>query len=180
MTGFFFANKHSREFYMAMEEAHRPLLPERTRNDYIIAGRHGTVDFNSETYKTRPIPVDICFISDNVQNLQTLAREIAFWLSGKGILYFDDEPGLAYDAVVYQTVNTEQLITAKRATVVFECQPFAKTINFRQSINPEMTGGTVIPVENKGTQATPCLIYVTNTGDTPITNLKITRRATRQ
>lgn len=162
---------------MAMEDAERPLLPELRRNDYKITGRHGTVDFGNETYNTRQILVDICFISDDVQNLQTLARDIAFWLSGKGLLWFDDEPDKAYDAVVYKGVNADQLIRAKRATVIFECQPFAKTIHHLQSINPAISNGVIIAVESNGTQSTPCLIFVRNTGTTVMTNLRITRRA---
>jgi len=177
MIGFFFANRHSREFWLAMENAHRPLLPELNRNDYEVEGRHGTVDFGNETYRTRPIPVEICFISDTVQNLQTLARDIAFWLSGKGILFFDDEPGLAYDAVVYEPVDTEQIIRTKRATVIFECQPFAKTINFLQSINPNIPSGHTVDIMSNGTQATPGIITIRNTGSTNISDITIIRRA---
>ena len=177
MTGFFFAGRHSNEFWMAMEDAHRPLLPELRRNDYEISGRHGTIDFGNETRATRPIPVEICFISDNVRNLQTVARDIAFWLSGKGSLRFDDEPGLAYDAVVYDAVDTEQLIRTKRATVVFECQPFAKTINFLQSINPGVASGHTIDILSNGTQPTHGIIIIRNTGDTPITDITVIRRA---
>lgn len=177
MTGFFFADKHSREFWMAMEDASRPLLPELRRNDYEITGRHGTVDFGGETYATRQITVDICFISDNVTNLQETARSISLWLSGSGLLWFDDECHRAYTAKVYMGVDTEQLIRAKRASVVFECQPFARTIHYLQNIHAGVSGGTVIPVESGGTQPTPCLIFVRNTGSTALTNLRITRRA---
>lgn len=177
MTGFFFANKHSREFWLAMEDAVRPLLPELGRNDYTLTGRHGTVNFGNETYKTRQIAAEICFISDNVRNLQTLAREIAFWLSGKGILFFDDEPDLAYDAIIYQAIDTEQLIRTKRATVVFECQPFAKTIHFLQSLSPSVGNGYTVDITSNGTHPTPGIITIRNTGNVPVTNITITRRA---
>ena len=53
MTGFFFANRHSREFNsVVMESAARGLLPSLRRNDYEISGRHGTVDFGGETNNT--------------------------------------------------------------------------------------------------------------------------------
>ena len=178
MIGFFFADKHSREFLMAMEDAERPLLPELRRNDYEIAGRHGTVDFGGETYATRQIPVEICFISDNISNLQTLARKIAHWLSGKGILWFDDEPDKAYDAVVYAAIDTEQLIRTKRASMIFESQPFAKTINFLQSINPGVTSGHTVNIFSNGTQPTPTsIIILQNTGNVAVNNVAITRRA---
>ena len=178
MIGFFFADKHSREFNLvAMEDAKRGLLPSLRRNDYEISGRHGTVNFGNETYDTRQVTVDIAFLSVNEEILQELARDIAYWLSGRGLLYFDDEPHRAYDAVVYEPVDTDQIIRAKRASVTFECQPFAKTINFRQSINTSMSSGNKIPIESQGTQPTPCIIFFRNTGNTVITNLRITRRA---
>ena len=178
MIGFFFTNRHSREFNVAvMEDASRGLLPALRRNDYEITGRHGTIDFGNETYNTRRIIVDICFISQDEQNLQVLAREIAHWLSGKGLLYFDDEPDKAYDAVVYQAVDTEQLIRAKRAPVIFECQPFAKTINFLQSVNPNTGNGDMIPIYSNGTQSTPAIITIRNTGSTGINNIRIIRGA---
>jgi len=177
MIGFFFANRHSTSFWLAMENAHRPLLPAANSNEYTITGRHGTVDFGGETYQKRYITVDICFISNNVRDLQALARDIAFWLSGRGILYFDDEPDKAYDAVVHQAVDTAQIIRTKRASVVFECQPFAKTRNFLQSINAGLTSGDMVSVTSQGTQRTPCIVILRNTGTTNITNLSITRRA---
>ncbi|MCL2197317.1 MAG: phage tail family protein [Defluviitaleaceae bacterium] len=181
MVGFFFADKHSRDFdIVVMEVAHRGLLPPKRRNDYEISGRHGTVDFGGETFATRQISVEICFISRDEEQLQELARDIAFWLSGKGLLFFDDEPHRAYNAVVYQSVDTEQIITAKRATVIFECQPFAKTIHQIQSNNPNIASGTMIPIYSHGTQSTPCLIVLQNTGNTNITNIRFTRRATRR
>jgi len=178
VIGFFFADQHSKDFnVMAMENASRGLLPSLRRNDYEINGRHGTVDFGGETYNTRQLPVDICFISAGEPELQILARNVAHWLSGKGLLFFDDEPDKAYNAVVYNAVDTEQLITAKRATVVFECQPFAKTIHHRQSINAGVASGRTIPINSHGTQQTPCLIFLRNTGTTTTTNVRITRRA---
>ena len=178
MIGFFFASRHSREFNIAvMEDAARGLLPSLRRNDYKITGRHGTTDFGNETYDTRQITVDICFISKDEPNLQVLAREIAHWLSGKGLLYFDDEPTKAYDAVVYQAVDTDQLIRAKRASVTFECQPFAKTINFLQSTNPSVNSGSTINIYSHGTQSTPAIITIRNIGNSNINNIKVIRRA---
>ncbi len=177
MVGFFFNNMHSKEFDIAMEDAARGLLPSLRRNDYEITGRHGTVDYGNETYNTRQITVDIGFISDNVSNLQLKAREIAYWLSGKGILYFDDEPDKAYNARIYEAVNTEQLIRAKRASVTFECQPFATSINYFQSINTGVSSGKEIQVVSKGSQPTPCIIIIKNTCGINISNITITRKA---
>jgi predicted phage tail component-like protein len=179
MTGFFFNNRHSREFWLFMENAHRPLLPELRRNDYEISGRHGTVSFGGETYATRQIAVDITFVEKDVTRLQTLAREIAAWLGRgtKGLLWFDDEIGMGYDAVVYEAVDTQQIIRTKRASVVFECQPLAKTIHFLQSIHGDVSSGHIMDVFSNGTMPTPVIIIITNTGAISTNNIRITRRA---
>ena len=190
MTGFFFANRHSREFaqefregtgevaHVVMEGASRGLLPSLRRNDYEISGRHGTVDFGGETNDTRQIPVNITLVCRDEATLRELAHEVAFWLRGKGLLFFDDNPARAFDAVVYESVDAEELIAAKRATVVFECQPFAKTINFLQSINPSIASGHTVDIFSNGTQPTPTsMIIMQNTGGVAITGLKIIRRA---
>lgn len=177
MIGFFFNNRHSKEFDIAMEQAARGLLPSLRRNDYEITGRHGTVDYGNETYNTRQIVIDICFLDENVSNLQLKARDIAYWLSGKGVLYFDDEPDKAYNARVYDAVDTEQLIRAKKATVIFECQPFANSINYLQNNYPNATSGAEMTVISNGTQPTPCIISIKNIGVANISNITITRKA---
>jgi predicted phage tail component-like protein len=180
MIGFFFNNRHSKEFYMAMETAGRGLLPSLRRNDYIITGRHGTVNYGNETYNTRQIRVDIAFLTDNLPDLQLLARNIAYWLSGKGILYFDDEPDKAYDAQIYEAVDTAQLITAKRASVVFECQPFAKSIYYLQNNYVGTASGEAMSLTSEGTQPTPCIIYLRNTGSSNINSITVTRKAVKR
>lgn len=177
MIGFFFNNKHSKEFDIAMEQAGRGLLPSLRRNDYEITGKHGTIDYGNETYNTRQIPIDIAFISENVSDLQLKARDVAYWLSGKGMLIFDDEPDKAYDAKVYVAVDAEQLIRCKRASVTFECQPFAYSINYFQNNYSGVKNYQEMEVTSKGTQPTPCIIIIKNTGTINISNISITRRA---
>ena len=179
MIGFFFAGRHSQEFEnVVMERAKRGLLPSLRRNDYEISGRDGTVDFGGETNDTRQIPVNITLVSKDEFILQELAHEVAHWLRGKGLLIFDDNPTRAFDAVIYDAVDVDELVTAKRATVVFECQPLAKTIHFLQSINPGIGNGHVVDIFSHGTQPTPTsIIILKNTGSVAINNITITRRA---
>ncbi|MCL2248679.1 MAG: phage tail family protein [Oscillospiraceae bacterium] len=177
MIGFFFSNRHSSDFWLAMEDARRPLLPAKRQNTMQIAGRDGTLSLGDETYETSPIPVDICFISDNVENLQKVAREIAHWLSGKGRLIFDDEPDKHYQAVVYGQIDTEQLIRFKRATVTFECQPAARSNRLNQELSNGIASGHTTLIENSGTHHTGGTIMITNTGNVAINNIRITRRA---
>jgi len=181
MVGFFFAGKHSLDFKnVVMAYAQRGLRPSIRRNDYEISGRDGTVDFGEETFDTHPIPINIYLLGTDENNLRELAREVAFWLSGKGSLRFDDEPHREHDAAVYNSIDAEQFFNAKRATVTFECQPFAKSINFLQSVNPGIPPGFVANISSEGTQRTPARITLRNTGNTTITNLTVSRRALRR
>lgn len=178
MIGFFFANRHSSEFNtMAMVTSSRTLLPPMRRNDYQVAGRDGTVDFGGETYDTRQPTIDICFIDRDAHNLQALSHEVAHWLSGKGLLIFDDNPTKALDAVIYEGVEAEELYIAKRASVTFECQPDYKTISPLQSLNPDTASGNVIDIFSHGTRPTPGLFILRNTGNVALNNIVITRRS---
>lgn len=177
MITFFFKDKHSNEFNLALENASRGLLPSLRPSSYIINGRHGTVDFGNETYDTRQITVDIVFISLNTEDLQKLAREIAYWLSGSGMLIFSDEPDKSYQAKVYDAVDTEQLIRAKKCSITFECQPFAQSINYNQIDELKAHNGKNIIVNSIGTQKTPCRIIIRNVGTVNINNIEITRKA---
>jgi len=177
VTGFFFNTQHSRDFWMSMEDAHRPLLPELRRNEYEITGRHGTVSFGGETYGKRYIDVDFVFIDKNVRDLHILARKLAHWLSGEGLLWFDDEPDKAYDAKVYTAVDTDQIVRTKRASVTFECQPFAKSIHFLQSVHGGVSSGHIMHIYSHGTVPTPAIIIITNTGNISTSDIIIRRRA---
>jgi len=177
MIGFFFKNQHSRDFWMSMESAARPLLPQLRRGEYEIAGRHGTVQFGSETYAKRYIDIDIAFARRDARDLQTLARQLAHWLSGEGLLWFDDEPDKAYDAKIYDAVDTEQLLRVGRASITFECQPFARSIHFLQNVQANAQSGSVAQIYSHGTVDTPAIIILTNTGDLAMGDVWVSRRA---
>jgi len=162
---------------MAMENTARGLLPSKRRNDYEVSGRDGTVSIGNATYNTRQVTIDICFIDRNPHNLQLFARDVAQWLSGTGILFFDDEPQRAYDATIYATIDAEELVVAKRASVIFECQPFAKSISPLQSLNHNIASGNQINIFSHGTHPTPGIFILRNTGTVAINNIVITRRS---
>jgi len=113
------------------------------------------------------------------QTLRAKAREMARWLSGKGMLVFDDEPDKAYDAAVYGYVGIEQLelLPAGLLTVTFECQPFAESLEYRQVNIPSITEKPYNIVANvTGTAETCCIITLKNNGSTNIEGITITRK----
>lgn len=180
MIGFTFRNIHSSTFGIGVRSVDRSLIPGLRKNEFVIPGRHGTLDFGLNTYEKRPIQVRIGLLKKaNWQELREKAREIASWLSGKGMLIFDDETDKAYDAAVYNYVGIEQieLLPAGLLEVTFECQPFAESLEYRQVNIPSITEKPYNIVANvTGTAETCCIITLKNNGSTNIEGITITRK----
>ena len=181
MIGFTFRNIHSSTFNIGVKSDDRSLVPELRRNEFIIPGRHGTIDFGLNTYEKRPISATIGLMKNaSWEELRAKAREIARWLSGKGMLIFDDEPDKAYNASVYSYIGIEQieLLPIGTVGVVFECQPFAESLEYRQvNISNITTKPYEIPLNVDGTSETGCIITIKNIGITNVNNISIRRKA---
>lgn len=181
MIGFTFKNIHSSTFNIGVRSDDRSLIPELRKNEFVIPGRHGTIDYGLNTYEKRPITMGLGLLKNtNWEQLRSQARDIAKWLSGKGMLIFDDEPDKAYDAAVYSYVGIEQIqsLPAGLATVTFECQPFAESLEYRQVNIPSITTKPFeVPVQVNGTSESCCIITIKNTGTTNISNITIRRKA---
>jgi len=175
--GFTFNDKHSRDFNIVAKSDDRSLLPQKRRNEFIVPGRDGALDYGNNTYGKRVISVVIAFATHKFPDLRAAARTAAHWLSGSGLLIFDDEPDKAYRAKVYEPLSISQLATTGETTVPFDCNPFAENPYFNQIVE----NFTDNPHENKvttnGTQDTPCLIYIKNIGTTSISKITLTRKA---
>ena len=59
MIGFTFRNIPSSNFNIGVKSDDRSLIPELRKNEFVIPGRHGTVDFGLNTYEKRPISLKI-------------------------------------------------------------------------------------------------------------------------
>ena len=180
MIGFTFRNIHSSTFGIGVKSLDRSLIPALRKNEFTIPGRHGTIDFGLNTYEKRSIQVKIGLLKNTDWiELRKKAREIAKWLSGKGMLIFDDEPDKAYDAAVYNYVGLEQidLLPAGLLEVTFECQPFAESLEYRQVYVPSITTKPFnVKVNVAGTAETGCIITIKNIGQTNIEGIIITRK----
>ena len=180
MIGFTFRNIHSSTFGIGVRSVDRSLIPELRKNEFVIPGRHGTVDFGLNTYEKRLIQVRVGLLENaDWFAFRTKAREIASWLSGKGSLVFDDELDKAYDAAVYNYVGIEQIqaLPAGIVTIVFECQPFAESLEYQQTNVPSITTKPYNIFANvAGTSETCCIITIKNTGDSNIEGITITRK----
>ena len=181
MIGIQFRNIHSSTFKIGVKSVNRSVLPARRKNEFTIPGRHGTIDYGLNTYEKRKIPVKITvFENTTFEELKENVRDIAQWLSGDGILFFDDEPDKVYQASVYDAVDADQLLEClpyDSFTVNFECQPFAESLEYQEVNAPHITTNPKeISVTVDGTAETGCIITVKNTGATSVTGISIRRK----
>ena len=176
--GFTFAGKHISAIRgVAMRSMNRNLKPALRKNTAEIPGRDGWLDFGGDTYAGRQISVQIGFAPGSFAELRQAARQVAGWLSGSGLLIFDDEPDKAYKAQVIGQIDLEQLRFFGAADVEFECQPFAEALGYDQLVTDVTTAPAEITLTNKGTQRCPCLIVIRNTGTTDIDGLILTSKS---
>ena len=132
MVGFTFANTHSSAYGIYAKSINRTIAPSLRKNEFVIPGRHGTIDYGLNTYDKRLISVELNLIKNKLTDLRKQARDVAYWLSKTGMLIFDDEKDKAYQARVYSEIDIEQIATRGISTVIFECQPFAESLEYKQ------------------------------------------------
>ena len=115
------------DFQIIAKSVDRPILPALRKREMAIPGKHGTYSFGSDIYDNRIISVLIQYIGATFNDLRLRARDIAAWLSQTSYkeLIFSDEPDKYYLAKIYDPVALESLYRVGKATVQFECQPFA-------------------------------------------------------
>ncbi|QAT43437.1 distal tail protein Dit [Aminipila luticellarii] len=180
MIGLSFRNIHSSFFGIGVRSDDRSVIPELRKNEFTIPGKHGATDYGMNTYEKRTISVILGLMENaNHEELRLKARDIAKWLSGQGMLIFDDEPDKAYEAGVYGYIGIEQieLVPAGILTVNFECQPFAESLEYRQ-VNTQLTASPAeVNTQVNGSIETCCIITIKNMGDTDIKDINIKRKA---
>lgn len=184
MLGFSFRGIHSSEFKIGVRSDNRTLLPSKRKNTFVIPGADGEIDFNDPddyTYEPRNISV-VMFLYDNDHwtDLRKSARDVAYWLSGRGRLVFDDEPDMMYEAIIYDQIDMEQfnLLPVGGVEISFECQPIAESIHYRQSYNPIINSSDYEATLNvNGNRKTGCIITIINNGTTPVKDIILKRKA---
>ena len=144
MLGFVYGDKHSNDFGIVAKSVSRPILPSLRKRELIIPSRHGTYDFGNNAYENRSISVLLQYIGNSFNELRIRARNIAAWLGNMtyATLTFDDEPDKYYLAKIYNALDLETLFRLGKATVQFECQPFAL---YQESSGVDLTWDTALP-----------------------------------
>jgi len=99
-------------------------------------------------------------------------RQIISEFAGQFRIYFWDEPGIYYDAEMYEspTVTEFQRQVEREAILPLRCFPFA--LSERKSHS--WVGGEIFRnLDYKGTQNTPPVLTIINNGNTTITRFDI-------
>lgn len=178
--GFTFNNKHSDEMGIIMQSADRTILPVKRKSKYEIPGKDGAYFDGNSNYEERNIRVQI-HISGKERTIEALRqriREIAKWLSAdEALLIFDDEPDKAYTASIDTGLSLEQLRVWGQCELIFSCQPFAESVQYLTDTKDITENNDSLTVQVNGTQDTPCIITVKNTGTVNITGITIRRKA---
>ena len=121
-------NKNSYDDYsFIVKSVDRPILPTLNKKEITIPGRHGTWDFEGNTYENRIISVEFKYQGTTFNNLRLKAREIAQWLSQTTYkeLTFSDEPDKYYLAKIYDSIGLQNVLRTGQGNIKFECKPFA-------------------------------------------------------
>jgi len=161
MIGFTYNSLHSYDDYnIVAKSVNRPILPALRKRELIIPGRHGTYDFGGNTYDNRLVSVLLQYIGSTFFDLRSRARDIAAWLSQTSYkeLSFDDEPDKYYLAKVYDQVELETFLRSGKATINFECQPFAYYV---ETNTEETVLDSDIPLDSWKTLDPPSAVAVT-------------------
>lgn len=174
MIGFTFNNVHSADMGVVFKSTDRTLLPAKRITQYTIPGKSGTYDI-ADGYENREIACTVAFVGTGYayEGVRTRARAVAQWLSGEGLLIFDDEPEKAYSAKVIDGISIEQIAITGHCEVTFLCAPFAESIGYNQKAVQSVSLPDTVTIDVQGTQETDGLIYITARGT--ITNLTVTR-----
>lgn len=133
MIGAFVFNEvESSEFNLVCKSVKRPLLPAVKVRRVELLGISGVYDFDADgnEYDMRSITMKIQYIGTSYEELRTRARDIAAWLSTStwGKLRIHDEDDKYYLAKVTEQIDLESLWQSGSADVVFDCQPFAYSV----------------------------------------------------
>lgn len=152
-------------------DVRRPLLPQLTKNTVKVPGKHGEIDLGENTYENIIIEVDIGLAEDTETNRLIKARQVAAWLSKKGVLSFSDEPNIHYVGRVYSSIPLETFLTLGQSTLLFDCEPFGyQNMVTEQTITNNNQNVTII---NSGAVETPMRIKLKNTGTTTINQITL-------
>lgn len=185
MISFTFNGKNSKDFGVYALALDRTLLPELNNYNITIPGKDGVYEVDTQTYKNRIIPVQLGLLGNYTESeLRNKSREVAYWLSQKGNLIFDDEPDKYYYGRIYNAVNFVQYgsndylsdgFNSATCDINFDLVPFAQSVPLHK-VTSIGTSRVSLEVESLGNIKTCGKVVIKNTGSTNITFINIERK----
>lgn len=166
MIGFTYRGKHTREFEgLVIKTDNNQLIPAKRYERITIPDKNGQYIFE-DGYDNKILEFDCTLIKGNIQSRRQRARDIAYWLSGRGDLILDGESDKTYKvARTVSDINLSLNQVADNFKVVFETEPFQ--LGTFKSIS--IDNPTSISLTNEGTAEAETLISLTGTGDISLT-----------
>lgn len=185
MISFTFNGRNSKDFGVYALALDRTLLPELNNYNITIPGKDGVYEVDTQTYKNRIIPVQLGLLGNYTEEeLRTKSREVAYWLSQKGNLIFDDEPDKYYYGRIYNAVNFVQYgsndylsegFNSATCDINFDLHPMAQSVPLYK-ISGIGNRNVSLTVNSSGNKETCGKIVIKNTGSTNITLVNIERK----
>ena len=179
-TGFTFNGKHCESDFGLLfveDSGGRILSAARTVNEYEIAGGHGTVRFDGESYQPYERRGSLFPLKSPTTEAeaQALMRRVSAWLGGpRGRLVFDHELDkyLIAECIDSMLWSYEAWIDGG-LSIVFKVQPFAYNIRESDTTATITTAATAISMAVSSGVPAPLTARITNTGTAPITGVTI-------
>lgn len=170
--GFTFKGMKSSDFGIVVSGPRRPYRPKSVVAEFVIPRRPGSLRFDTRNYSMITIEVPVV-VKNPGSNVRSMLRELGWFLSGRGRLVFDDEPGLSYDAMVDDEQVLTELGEFGSGVITFVAQPFA----YSDTKTVQIHDGNV-SVKYNGTADAPCTIILRNNTGSAIVNptIKFTYR----
>lgn len=134
--GFTFKNKHSDYYGITMQSKSRPILPEMKTYTYDAPLYDGVYDFsqanaaNRAFFQNRTITVIMQITASDLAAMEEKVSQIAVWLTGRGVLIFDDMPLVKWRACVRNMIDfvPERSGTKAVLSVTFDTEPFSECV----------------------------------------------------
>lgn len=109
--GFKYNGRHTSELGVMSKTVSRPIMPEQRRLTFEAAGIDGVLDLSADNdykramYNEREFAVDLTVIASSSMELQSKLSSVAKWLSEPGVLEFDDNPAVLWNARVVKQID---------------------------------------------------------------------------
>lgn len=151
------------------------LLPPKRERKLEIPFVDGQHNYGSLNFEERLIKIECDMIAGVNRDKKKLSRhdtrELALLLSKQGKLVLWDEPDKFYRGEIFSApdIFSYPQHNIRSFTLEFICEPFA----YREAKSYPIKSGDNLNIDYQGTKESPCIIQLTNKGNTTLNNIEI-------